>query len=79
MVKAPNRQRRTSTIRAGSKSILLGGLASIALLAASNTQAQTCKLADASQSLSSCYSNNPADWPPPARPYFMVVFDTSGT
>jgi MYXO-CTERM domain-containing protein len=26
-----------------------------------------------------CFSDNPADWPPPARPYFMVVFDTSGS
>ncbi|MBI5532574.1 MAG: VWA domain-containing protein [Deltaproteobacteria bacterium] len=31
------------------------------------------------QSPASCYSNNPADWPAPARPYFMVVFDVSGS
>jgi len=26
-----------------------------------------------------CASTNPADWPPPARPYFMIAFDTSGS
>ncbi|MBL9023271.1 MAG: hypothetical protein JNL21_13815 [Myxococcales bacterium] len=26
-----------------------------------------------------CNSPNPADWPPPARPYFMLVVDTSGS
>ncbi len=26
-----------------------------------------------------CSSTDPADWPPPARPYFMVAFDTSGS
>src|SRR5262245_51240149 len=26
-----------------------------------------------------CSSPNPADWPPPAKPYFMIAFDTSGS
>jgi hypothetical protein len=26
-----------------------------------------------------CASFDPADWPPPARPYFMLVVDTSGS
>src|SRR5262245_66221649 len=26
-----------------------------------------------------CASPNPADWPPPSRPYFMIAFDTSGS
>jgi hypothetical protein len=26
-----------------------------------------------------CLSPNPADWPPPARPFFMIAFDTSGS
>ena len=26
-----------------------------------------------------CFSDNPADWPPPARPYFMIVVDSSGS
>jgi MYXO-CTERM domain-containing protein len=26
-----------------------------------------------------CTSANPADWPPPAKPYFMIAFDTSGS
>src|SRR5262245_17456618 len=26
-----------------------------------------------------CLSFNPADWPAPARPYFMLVVDTSGS
>ncbi len=26
-----------------------------------------------------CTSSNPADWPPPARPYFMLLVDTSGS
>ncbi|MCS6900661.1 MAG: MopE-related protein [Myxococcales bacterium] len=26
-----------------------------------------------------CLSPNPADWPPPARPFFLVAFDTSGS
>ncbi len=27
----------------------------------------------------SCLSPNPADWPAPAKPYFMVIVDTSGS
>ena len=26
-----------------------------------------------------CTSANPADWPPPSKPYFMIAFDTSGS
>ncbi len=26
-----------------------------------------------------CSSPNPADWPPPAKPYFMMITDTSGS
>jgi hypothetical protein len=26
-----------------------------------------------------CSSPNPSDWPPPAKPYFMIAFDTSGS
>ncbi len=26
-----------------------------------------------------CVSANPADWPAPAKPYFMIAFDTSGS
>ena len=26
-----------------------------------------------------CLSPNPADWPPPAKPYFMIIQDTSGS
>ncbi len=26
-----------------------------------------------------CLSQNPADWPSPAKPYFMIAFDTSGS
>jgi MYXO-CTERM domain-containing protein len=26
-----------------------------------------------------CLSANPADWPPPAKPYFMIIQDTSGS
>ena len=27
----------------------------------------------------SCLSTNPADWPSPSRPYFMIIVDTSGS
>jgi len=26
-----------------------------------------------------CYSSDPKDWPPPAKPYFMVIVDASGS
>ena len=26
-----------------------------------------------------CLSEDPADWPAPAKPYFMIVMDTSGS
>jgi hypothetical protein len=33
----------------------------------------------AAAELPQCRSTNPADWPAPAKPYFMVAFDTSGS
>lgn len=63
----------------GGQLALLAGLGLVATLSATRAGAQTCQLADGTQSPSACYSQNPADWPAPARPYFMVVFDVSGS
>ncbi len=33
----------------------------------------------AAQEPNACLSTNPADWPAPSKPYFMIAFDTSGS
>ena len=33
----------------------------------------------AAQEPAACLSPNPADWPDPSKPYFMIAFDTSGS
>jgi len=45
------------------------GVAAAALLGASSAAAEPA----------SCLSTNPADWPPSAKPYFLVIVDTSGS
>ncbi len=48
---------------------VLAGLASIAVAAPAAAQAEDPL----------CLSPNPALWPAPSRPYFMIAFDTSGS
>jgi hypothetical protein len=62
----------------GWKLALLTGLGIVGALSATDAAAQTCNLTG-KPSPASCYSTNPADWPAPERPYFMVVFDVSGS
>lgn len=54
---------------------LLTSLAVLSGLAA----AAACVQPASAQEPASCLSFNPADWPAPARPYFMLVVDTSGS
>jgi hypothetical protein len=46
-------------------------LSTLALLAGHAGSAQAEPIA--------CASQNPADWPPPAKPFFLIAFDTSGS
>lgn len=56
---------KTSRLELAALGLVAGLGASLALTA--NAQAQSCD------------SPNPADWPAPAKPYFMIAFDTSGS
>jgi hypothetical protein len=60
----------------GKPGYLLHGLAAgAAILAASAWFTPTARAAEPPE----CLSPNPADWPAPAKPYFMIAFDTSGS
>jgi MYXO-CTERM domain-containing protein len=56
-----------STGTFGLSALIMGG---IALLSAPSAQAQEP---------ASCLSQNPADWPAAAKPYFLLMIDTSGS
>ncbi|TKD10451.1 MopE-related protein [Polyangium fumosum] len=55
-----------------------GILTSFAALAGVAAAAAFTTPADA-QEAAACLSQNPADWPTPSRPYFMIIADTSGS
>src|SRR4051794_2655884 len=52
------------------RSVVGSCLATLALLSAPSARAQEP---------AACKSTNPASWPPPSKPYFMIVVDTSGS
>src|SRR5689334_16805384 len=64
VAKAPSRQLLARWIRA---------------LAATAGAAATLAAALPVRAAYDCASSNPANWPPPARPYFMLVVDSSGS
>ncbi|NUP04704.1 MAG: hypothetical protein HOW73_01445, partial [Polyangiaceae bacterium] len=58
---------KTKLIRGVEVVTLLAGIGSLALAFAPEAHAQNCA------------SSNPADWPAPAKPYFLLMVDTSGS